>query len=159
MASKKPRFRSGTAAPDLWKRGLQSAEWCSSAYSFQQLQILRLSSQSITRCCQSASSSSVCTKTRRKSFIHDTQHPKPAFLTDSDSQEWEGILLDSHYALMGQHFHSPFEITTHFHSSYSAIATEGYGCRFLQTFAEHSCDTADRFDDAFGGRLAIRQYA
>lgn len=87
-------YDSDTAVPDLRKRSSQSAEWRASAYSFKQLHILKPSSQSITHCCQSASSSSscVCTKMRRKSFIHDTPHLKPVFLTDSDSQEWGDII-------------------------------------------------------------------
>lgn len=39
---------------EIFERSLQSAEWRASAYSLKQLEILRLSSQSITHCCQSA---------------------------------------------------------------------------------------------------------
>lgn len=56
-----------------------------SAYSFKQLQIFLMECYTLL----SVSSSSVCTtKSKRKSFIHDSQHPKdPPFLTGSDSQD------------------------------------------------------------------------
>lgn len=68
---------------------------------------------------------------------------------------------------MGQHFHSQFDIAptalSHFHSSYD-VSEPGKVIAvtfFLQTFAEHSCEMCDsvaQLDDAFGRRLAIRQY-
>lgn len=65
------------------KKGIM--ELHGSAYSFKQLQIF------LTECYTllSVNSSSVCTKkSKKKSFIHDSQHPKdPPFLTGSDSQD------------------------------------------------------------------------
>lgn len=152
-----PGFRWGTAVSDL--RSLQCAESHASAYLFKHLQILRLSSQSITHFCQSASSSlppssssSLCTKTRGKSFIHDTRHSKTSISARLIRRN-EEILLDAQLCPNGATVSFPIWNRAHVSLWFPWLLqrlslarlwlppTLFFFLFFFQTFAEHSCET------------------
>jgi len=105
----------------------------------------------------------LCTKTRRESFIHDARHLQPVVLTDSDSREWGDIIRRTTMPWWGNIYISECKSLSLslslslFYSSYSVSACRGYGCHFLQTFAEHSCVTLWIWQMTFSRRLAARQ--